>query len=280
MKTRVLVAMCASTILPLGVSAGYNATWDWKNNARTIYFDFAPAGSDYDLDKVKVGGGQFNPITLKDSFKTAIDIWNRVQGNANCKWNLKVGVALNNEPQIMVMLGAGKNGMQPVDDNGVPRFNPPPSIESDFEDGTWPESGPDGPGPYNGLAFFRRHMTGNIATHGEIIFNPSAGWGLTLANEYDPVIASLHEIGHTMRLMDMAGVKIQGNPYFGSIMGAAMKPGVHDANADLNGLYNPSMGDIADVMQSCTDCSIPSPSVGTAFLAFAGFAGSRRRRAA
>ncbi|MBS0191492.1 MAG: hypothetical protein U0573_10540 [Phycisphaerales bacterium] len=277
MKTSMGVALCAVAGLSTFASAGYNAAWDWTGNSRTLYFDFA--GGAYDVDNVIVRGG-LQPVTLKDSFEQAIGIWNNSQANNNCKWDLRIGAAVGGAPQIIVKLGAKANGNQPVDENGVPRFKQPPSIESKFEDPAWPEAGPGaGPGPYDGLAFFQRFMNGNIANGGQIVFSPLADWGLAGALAYDPVIASLHEIGHTMRLLDQIGLTIGPSPYLGTIMAASMKAGVHDANADINSMYNPSAGDIADIQMSCTDCSIPAP--GTSLvLAGACLIGSRRRRAA
>jgi len=121
---------------------------------------------------------------------------------------------------------------------------------------------------------------GNFATSGQIVFSPVAAWGLDGAQAYDPVIASLHEIGHTMRLMDQIGLTIMGNPYNGTIMAGALRAGVHDANSDANSVYNPSAGDIADLQASCTDCNIPAPGVLAPALAVLGFGAIRRRRAA
>ncbi|HEX8877785.1 MAG TPA: hypothetical protein VF777_13630 [Phycisphaerales bacterium] len=256
--------------------AGVNNTWDWKNCCRDLYITYV--GGNYDLDNVNLGfDGQGNAVTLKTAFNTAIAKWNAAQANNACKWNIIVGPAMNNCPEIKVMLGAKRNGNQPTDENGVPRFNPPPSTESDFEDPNWPDNGGNGAGPYNGLAFFHRNQMGNMATSGEIVFNPDATWGLVGAMAYDPVITSLHELGHAMRLEHM-GAGILNDPHFGSIMGPKLKAGVHSANPDANGFINPSMGDIADLQASCVDC-IPSPG-GMCVLACAGLAASRRRRTA
>lgn len=280
MKMSVGVALCAAAGLSTFASAAYNASWDWTGNSRVLYFDFA--GGQYDIDNVVVMGG-LNPVTLKDSFKQAINIWNTSQTNNNCKWDLRIGPAVGGAPQIIVKLGANANGNQPVDENGVPRFKQPNSIESKFEDPTWPEVAPGiGGGPYDGLAFFQRFMAGpaNIATSGQIVFSPLAAWGLAGAQAYDPVIASLHEIGHSMRLLDQAGLTIMGNPYNGTIMAGAMRAGVHDANSNGISFYNPSAGDLADIQNSCTDCSIPSPGVLPAALGAIGLGALRRRRAA
>ncbi|MGH7243777.1 MAG: hypothetical protein ACREJD_10205 [Phycisphaerales bacterium] len=280
MKMSVGVALCAVAGIGSLASAGYNAGWDWTGNARTLYFEFA--GGQYDIDNVIVLGG-LNPVTLKDSFKQAIDIWNNSQTNNNCKWDLRIGPAQGGAPQIIVKLGANANGGQPVDGNGVPRFKPPGSIESKFEDPAWPEVAPGiGPGPYDGLAFFQRFMNGgpNLATSGQIVFSPIAAWGLAGNLAYDPVIASLHEIGHSMRLIDQIGLTIMGTPYNGTIMAAAMRAGVHDANTNANSVYNPSAGDIADLQASCADCNIPTPGVLAPALAAFSFGAIRRRRAA
>ena len=171
--------------------------------------------------------GGLNPKTLKDSFTEAIGIWNNAQANNNCKWDLRIGAAVGGAPQITVKLGANANGAQPVDQNGVPRFKQSNSVESKFEDPAWPEVAPGiGGGPYDGLALFQRFMNGNLATSGQIVFSPVAAWGLAGAQAYDPVIASLHEIGHTMRLLDQVGFSIMGNPYFGTIMAASMQAGM------------------------------------------------------
>lgn len=257
-------------------SAAVDNTWDWKNCCRDLYITY-DVGK-YDLDNVQLGfDGQGNAVTLKTAFNIAINKWNTAQANNACKWNIIVGPAMNNCPEIIVRLGAKRNNNDPVDENGVPRFNPPPSSESDFEDGAWPNNGGNGAGPYNGLAFFRRFMMGNMATSGEIVFNPEATWGLVGAMAYDPIITSLHELGHAMRLDHMGGA-IVNNPHIGSIMGPRLKAGVHSANPDANGFINPSMGDIADLQASCTDC-IPSPG-SISMLACAGLVASRRRRAA
>jgi len=278
MKMSMVVAICALTGTGASALAGYNASWDWTGNSRVLYFDFA--GGQYDIDNVVVMGG-LNPKTLKDSFLQAVDIWNNSQTNNNCKWDLRIGQAQGGAPQIIVKLGANANGGQPVDQNGVPRFKQPGSIESKFEDPTWPEVAPGiGPGPYDGLAFFRRYMNGNLATNGEIVYSPVASWGLAGNLAYDPVIASLHELGHTMRLIDQAGLTIMGTPYNGTIMAGAMRAGVHDANADINSSYNPSAGDIADIQLSCADCDIPAPGAAVSLFAAIGFGVIRRRRAA
>lgn len=278
MKKSMVVAMCAFAGTGCNALALYNASWDWTGNSRTLYFDFA--GGQYDINNVIVLGG-LNQVTLKDSFKQAINIWNASQANNNCKWDLRVGPAVNGAPQIIVKLGANANGNQAVDENGVARFKQPNSIESKFEDPTWPEIAPGiGGGPYDGLAFFQRFMNGNLATSGQIVFSPIAAWGLAGAQAYDPVIASLHEIGHTMRLMDQIGLTIMGNPYNGTVMAGAMRAGVHDANANGLSQYNPSAGDIADLQASCTDCNIPAPGVLAPAFAALGFGAFRRRRAA
>ncbi|MBN8596972.1 MAG: hypothetical protein J0L78_04785 [Planctomycetes bacterium] len=278
MKTSTVVAICAFAGTSCSALALYNQTWDWTGNARTLYFDFA--GGQYDIANVQVFGGM-NPKTLKDSFKEAINIWNNSQTNNNCKWDLRIGPAVGGNPQIIVKLGAAANGNQAVDGNGVPRFKQPNSVESKFEDPSWPDVAPGiGGGPYDGLAFTRRYMNGNLATSAEIIFSPLAAWQLVGAATYDPVIASLHEIGHTMRLMDQIGNVIMGNPYFGTIMAESLRAGVHDANANANSDYNPSAGDIADIQLSCADCSIPAPGAVATGLAAIGFGACRRRRAA
>lgn len=256
--------------------AGVNNTWDWKNCCRDLYFDFA--GGAYDINNVQIGvDGTGQAITLKSAFLNSVSKWNNAQANNQNKWNLIIGPAMNNCPQITVKLGASKKGNDATDENGVPRFNPPPSTDSDFEDPNWPDNGGDGAGPYNGLAFFRRTMMGNLATKGEIVFNPDAIWGLIGAMAYDPVITSLHELGHAMRLDHMGG-GIVNDPHFGSIMGPKLKAGVHTVNPDANGFINPSMGDIADLQTSCVNC-LPTPG-SLSLLAFAGFLGSRRKRAA
>lgn len=276
MKKFLCVAALACAAGATNARAGVNNTWDWKNCCRDLYITYV--GGNYDLDNVNLGvDGQGNAVTLKTAFNTAISKWNAAQANNACKWNIIVGPAMNNCPEIKVMLGAKRNNNDPVDENGVPRFNPAPSIESDFEDGAWPDNGGNGAGPYNGLAFFHRNQMGNMATSGEIVFNPDAGWGLVGVMAYDPIITSLHELGHAMRLDHMGG-GIVNDPHFGSIMGPKLKAGVHSANPDANGFINPSMGDIADLQASCTQC-LPSPG-GVSMLAFAGFLGSRRRRAA
>ncbi|MFO0860089.1 MAG: hypothetical protein U0570_05990 [Phycisphaerales bacterium] len=278
MSMKMVVVCCALSGAAGMAAAAYNPAWDWQGNSRTLYFNFI--GGQYDINNVIVFGG-LQQVTLKDSFISAVNRWNAVQGNAACKWDLQFGPAQNGAPQINVMLGAKANGNAPVDENGIPRFNPPPSVESPFEDPAWGEiGGINGPGPYNGLAFFRRYMNGNIATSGDIIFSPVADWGLAGALAYDPVIASLHEIGHAMRLMDQIGTVIQGNPYIGTIMGASLKAGVHDANSDGLNLYNPSAGDINDILMSCQDCQIPAPAGAVVALGAVGFGVFRRRRAA
>lgn len=278
MKTSMVVAICALAGTGCNALAIYNATWDWTGNSRILYYDFA--GGQYDIANVQVFGGM-NPKTLKDSFKEAINIWNNSQTNNNCKWDLRIGPAVNGAPQITVMLGANANGNQAVDGNGVPRFKQPNSVQSKFEDPTWPEVAPGiGPGPIDGLAITRRYMNGNLATSADIVFSPVAAWGLVGAQEYDPVIASLHEIGHTMRLMDQIGNTIMGNPYLGTIMAESLRAGVHDANAGPLSQYNPSAGDIADIQLSCADCNIPAPGVAVTAFAAIGFGAFRRRRAA
>lgn len=272
------VVCCLGSVTP--ALGAVDNTWDWKDCCRNLYFNFTGVGTDYDMTRIQVGMGPLGQAwTMKDAFVSAVDIWNAAQANAPKKWNLKIGQPMDNCPQINVQLGAVELEQQPVDPNGVPRFkNRMKSVGQQAEDPNWAPGGGNGNGPQDALAYFQRNMVGNVAVSGAIYFNPSAPWGMTGAQNFDPVILALHEIGHAMRLLDLPGT-VNMNPWIGSIMTGTFDAGIHSANPLGGDARLPSAGDIADVATSCTTC-VPAPSGAVAAFFALGFAGVRRRRAA
>lgn len=280
MKRRLSVAAlcCLGSITP--ALGAVDTSWDWKDCCRNLYFNFTGAGTDYDLDKVKIGlGPNGQQLTLKNAFISAVDIWNTAQTNAAKKWNLKIGQPMDNCPQINVQLGAVELENQPTDANNVPRFKERmKSIGQQAEDPAWQPGGGNGAGPQDALAFFRRNMTGNVATSGAIYFNPQALWGLAGLNSFDPIILALHEIGHAMKLLDLPGT-VNMDPWIGSVMTGTFDAGIHQANPVGLDTRLPSAADIADAETACTEC-VPTPGVLAPALAALGFGTIRRRRAA
>lgn len=283
----VIVALSVGSTLP--ALGAVDNTWDWVKCSRDLYFNFA--GGAYDPNNVIVGMNQFGAnITLKDAFTLAVTEWNHaITTNNNPQWRLHIGNAVGGAPQITVRMGAGP-GPGNTDGMGVPRFGMPNgSSQGDDIDGNSGAPGNwGGGGGGNSLALFQGVVANpnypNILGSGFITFNPLAPWQMLGAFTYDPVIASLHEIGHAMKLDHNGGPIKPPDVYKGSIMAAQMAKGVHTANSFADAMfvthnYYPAMVDILDAQTSCAACT-PTPGAAGPLLAMVGLVTIRRRRAA
>ncbi|MGQ0629004.1 MAG: hypothetical protein ACT4PL_13010 [Phycisphaerales bacterium] len=285
-------ASLAGDPVPMPVPGPINNTFDWFQCQRTILLNFNANVPAYML---------YNGAGNKQGALTqAADIWNA----AATGWTFRyAGDALGAIPAGLPVLDVRMGTIVPA--GAVPAgedFDLPTEMSSqgapiDGDTDLIPPGGPPlNPPPSRTLAIFRRlamppNMQINMA---EFIINPLrpnmapfTGWdradgfnpmnGLPVAT-FDPVIMSLHELGHALRLEhNGAGGTSIAVPN-GPVMRPGLERGAHLLNPAVGIPYRLAAEDVLGAMNSAATC-IPSPSA-AGFLAMAGVLATRRRRAA
>lgn len=286
------LSAAAATADPI-VPGPTDNTFDWFGCARTILLNFNPNVPAYQL---------FNGVgNMQGAVTQAADIWNA----QNTGWTFRyAGDALGAIPVGLPVLNVRMGSIVPA--GGAPGGEdfdlPNPSSGSqgtpiDGDVDLIPPGGPPmNPPPSRALAIFRRlAMPPNMQINtADFIINPLRpngapflGWdradgfnptnGLPVAT-FDPVIMSLHELGHAIRLEHNGALGISIAMPNGPVMRPGLEVGAHSVNPFGGMRYLPSAEDVAGAVNSANTC-VPTPG-SAALLALAGIAAFRRRRAA
>ncbi|MFN0011117.1 MAG: hypothetical protein ACKVS8_05670 [Phycisphaerales bacterium] len=228
----VLAAGAAVACVPAAAVAGPAFDFEWAGGARTIIYNVEMSAENYVvndvLDNMKRPRANAANYTMGDAFRLAINTWNYANAGGNGggarpnPWLiLPTGLLLPAVeallPRINIKIGAvvappalGSGTAITPPTSGTPEFTPPMPMSGGSSDGMKRAKNDEDQHRMGGnggvsdalmLFILKQKLNPTQWQTADIVVNPTALWGTTAnANEYDPIIVAMHEIGHALRL--------------------------------------------------------------------------------